>query len=136
MTKSRFLNWEPGDQMKEPSDNLVAGVTTVAHWLKELVAACENSDLGVARYVASTWRSSSATTPPQATSSELFPCPPPFDWCDKKMGRTRCSRRKAARFRFRRVVEVWTNIIVSALSYHASGLQVAPPRGREGEVLN
>ena len=46
------------------------------------------------------------------------------------------SRRKAARFRFRRVVEVWTNFIVSALSYHASGLQVAPPRGREGEVLN
>lgn len=136
MKKSRFLNWEPGGQMKEPSDNLVAGVTTVAHWLKELVAACENSDLGVARYVASTWRSSSATTPPQATSSELFPCPPPFDWCDKKIGRTRCSRRKAARFRFRRVVEVWTNIIISALSYHASGLQVAPPRGREGEVLN
>ena len=36
MKKSRFLNWEPGDQMKEPSDNLVAGVDYGGqHWLKE-----------------------------------------------------------------------------------------------------
>ena len=122
--------------MKEPPDDLAAGVTMVARWLEELVEACGNSDLGVARYVASTWRSSSVATPPQAMTSELFPCPPPFDWFGAKVGRSKCSRRKAARFRFRRVVEVWTNVVVTALSYHASGLQVAPPRGRVGCSLN
>ena len=110
--------------------------TELKHWLEELLRACDSLDLNLARYVTSSGKTVELGALPQAQKHDLFPCPPPFSWHCHEMYEVGCSRRKADRFRKRRVCELWTNFMIVALSHHASGLSVAPLRGREGAPLN
>ena len=108
---------------------------SVAAWLEYVIDSMTDSSLPFSRYVRSTF-TPAATPPPRASDKELFPCPPPFPWsCDKGPLQGR-SRRRAARFRFRRSIELWTNLMVCALSHQALGVQVAPEQGRRECKLN
>ena len=126
-----FMQEHSGESFSFSSDQ----GASVAAWLEYLIDSMTDSSLPFSRYVRSTF-TPAATPPPRASDKELFPCPPPFPWsCDKGPLQGR-SRRRAARFRFRRSIELWTNLMVCALSHQALGVQVAPERGRRECKLN
>lgn len=115
------------------SDN---AITVMKQWLDDLLSACETLNLDLACYVVSSSKADDLATLPPAKECDLFPCPPPYAWhCDEVRSVAR-RRRRAQRFKERRVCELWTNLMVVTLSRHASGLAVAPRRGRVGVPLS
>ena len=97
-------------------------------WLHQFLDFLKNSSLPFATYVKSTFNRPS----PSQASQDLFACPPPFPWHSEQKSSPGKSRRVCARWQFRRAVEIWTNLMVCALSHQATGCCVAPLRGRCG----
>ena len=86
-------------------------------------------------YVRSTLKPSQESKP-DSKGADLYPCPPPYPWAITKTGSPRRSARRVQRWKVRRAVEIWVNLLVCGLSQQAIGCAVAPERGRSGAPLN
>ena len=104
-------------------------------WISEVCDELTNSDLPLAKYFRSTFSSPGVASQATGKVNELFPCPPPYPWVVEPLRNLGSSRRKRARWILRRSVELWVNLMVCALSQEASGVEVAPLRGRRGASL-
>ena len=125
----RFLRCRLGHSQGQ--EELVHPMT----WLQEFCQSLENSDLPLARYFRSTFSLAEVSLTSLGKSNELFPCPPPYPWVHEIVtdpGRSR----KGCRWKHRRAVELWVNLMVCGLSFEAVQVEVAPLRGRRGSSLS
>ena len=133
---NRFLRW-PADDSAETPSGLGGAPEGMLVWLEWFISFLSKSSLPMGRYVTSTFPSCK----PQASfrgsaTADLFPCPPPFPWLRTKEVSVRHSRRQRQRWKVRRAIELWVNLMTVGLSSQALGCDVAPERGRFGWPLS
>ena len=134
--KPRFLRFQLSSKHDASAVEEEANqAKTLLAWLESMVEDMQNSNLPVARYVCSTMKIVDALQASEK-QSELFPCAPPFPWKLTTVVFSRRSRRREARFVARRSLEIWTNLVICALSHQALSVEVAPRRGRCGMLLS
>ena len=131
----RFLRWQPLHEIKKsPLDR---DSTDCFSWLKGVVYDIRNSDLNLGCYVRSTFEAApNMESKTRRKGADMFPCPPPYPWTDAKNGCSRRSSRSVARWKVRRSVELWVNLMVCVLSQQALDCRIAPPLGRRGCPLS
>ena len=105
-------------------------------WIAETCDSFKVLDLPLAKYFRSTFSFKEGSSQAPERSNDLFPCPPPYPWVVEKPHYLGRSRRQRKRWRVRRAVELWVNLMVCALSQEALGVEVAPLRGRRGVSLS
>ena len=135
MRGHRFLRWQPLHEIREhPID---PNFTDCFSWLKGVVYDLRNSDLNLGCYVRSTFEAApNLESKTKKKGTDMFPCPPPYPWTDAKIGCSRRSARSVARWKIRRSVELWVNLMVCVLSQQALDCRLAPPQGRRGCPLS
>ena len=112
----RFLRWQPLHEIKKsPLDR---DSTDCFSWLKGVVYDIKNSDLNLGCYVRSTFEAApNMESKTRRKGADMFPCPPPYPWTDAKNGCSRRSSRSVARWKVRRSVELWVNLMVCVLNH-------------------